>query len=56
MRRRTLNQLPWWLMLVALIAFAFIYSFHEFGWEGIGPELVGAAIGIPLVLLRSRRS
>lgn len=53
---RRLSQLPWWLMMVALIAFAFIYSFHEFGWEGLGPELVGAAIGIPLVLFWYRRS
>jgi hypothetical protein len=53
---RRLSQLPWWLMMVALIAFAFIYSFHEFGWEGLGPELVGAAIGIPLVLFRYSRS
>jgi hypothetical protein len=43
-------------MMVALIAFAFIYSFHEFGWEGLGPELVAAAIGIPLGLFLLRRS
>jgi hypothetical protein len=43
-------------MMVALIAFAFIYSFHEFGWDGLGPELVGAAIGLPLVLIRYHRS
>ena len=53
---RRLSQLPWWLMMVALIAFAFIYSFHEFGWEGLGPELVGVAIAVPLVLFRFRRS
>ncbi len=42
--------------MVALIAFAFIYSFHEFGWEGLGLELVGVAIAVPLLLFRFRRS
>jgi hypothetical protein len=53
--RSRLSQRPWWLMMVALIAFAFIYSFHEFGWEGLGPELVGVAIAVPLVLFLSPR-
>jgi hypothetical protein len=51
-----LSQLPWWLMMVALIVFPFIYSCHEFGWEGLGPELVGVAIAVPVVLFRFRRS
>ena len=51
-----LSRLPWRLMMVALIAFAFIYSFHEFGWDGLGPEFVGLAIAIPLVLFRFWRS
>lgn len=42
--------------MVALIAFGFIYSFHEFGWEGLGPELVGVAIALPLALFRFRRT
>jgi hypothetical protein len=56
MPRRMLSQLPWWLMMAALIGFAFIYSFHEFGWEGLGPELVATVIGIPLGWFLLRRS
>jgi hypothetical protein len=50
-----LVRLSWQLMLLALAAFALAYEFREFGWEGIGPPIVGCLIALPFVVWRIRR-
>jgi hypothetical protein len=42
-------------MMIALIAFAGVYTYEQFGWEATGIEIAGVAIGLPLALLLQRR-
>jgi len=49
------NRVAYFGMMIALIAFAGVYAYEQFGWEATGVEIAGVAIGLPLALLRQRR-